>query len=201
MTYIAVTQRTQYVSENQEMRDALDQRWVEFFAVCGMIPLIIPNHDATTRRLISIFPLTGILLTGGNASPEREATESILLKHAIQTKIPVLGVCHGMQFIQQHFGVILNEIAGHVVPRQEILVNNKKIEVNSYHTIGTTQTSPELIAWAKAEDGVVKAVKHQSLPIVGVMWHPERLLPFHDRDILLFKKIYSGETACIEQLF
>lgn len=201
MTLIAVTQRTQFISEINETRDALDQRWLEFLTLCDLTPLIIPNHLATAQHLINSFSLQGVLLTGGNDSPERLASETALMEQAIQNKLPILGVCHGMQFIQEYFGVTLTQISGHVVPAMEIVVNENTVEVNSYHERGTTQTSPELIVWGRAYDGVVKAIKHRDLPIVGMMWHPERCSPFQDRDCQLFKKIYSGDAVCIEQLY
>jgi putative glutamine amidotransferase len=42
-----------------------------------------------------------------------------------------------------------------------------------------------------ADDGVVKAVRHVSKPITGIMWHPERTVPFSPKDIALFRAIFE----------
>ncbi len=53
----------------------------------------------------------------------------------------------------------------------------------------------ELEVWAKADDGVVKAIKHKELPVWGIMWHPERLTPFRPEDVELMQNILGrGET-------
>ena len=95
-----------------------------------------------------------------------------------------------MQFIQKFFGLTLNKISNHVCENQEIIVNGKCEMVNSYHDFGTTETNQELTVWARAHDGIVKAIKHVTLPIFGIMWHPERLTPFVQRDIKLVHHIF-----------
>jgi len=82
--------------------------------------------------------------------------------------------------------------AGHVAPRQVISINGEPAEVNSYHNFGATETRPPLEAWAFAEDGVVKAVRHTTERMMGIMWHPERLSPFASRDISLFQQFFGS---------
>jgi putative glutamine amidotransferase len=75
---------------------------------------------------------------------------------------------------------------GHVQHEQVITINGDRVKVNSYHRWGTRGTSPDLEVWAVADDGVVKAVRHKTLPILGVMWHPERIAPprLEDKELL-----------------
>ncbi|EKD54680.1 MAG: hypothetical protein ACD_60C00057G0005 [uncultured bacterium] len=201
MTFIAITQRTEHHAEHNESRDALDQRWHEFLNCCGATPLIIPNDSHLTQKIIKNIPIQGILLSGGNDSSSRAETETLLLEFAIQQKIPVIGICHGMQVIQKYFGLKLQKVLNHVSENLEIIINGIPEIVNSYHDYGTTQTSQELLVWAKAHDGVVKAIRHCDLPIVGIMWHPERYQPVRGRDIQLIKKIFLGEELRCEQSY
>jgi gamma-glutamyl-gamma-aminobutyrate hydrolase PuuD len=198
---VAVTQRTEYVSQYNETRDCLDRRWTELLTFCGITPLVIPNHCQAAQRIVEENSLQGVLFTGGNDSESRMLTEKWLLEFAMQNKLPVLGVCHGMQMIQQYFGVKLQKVSGHVAESQGIIINGVRTNVNSYHDEGATQTLPELIVWAKAEDGVIKAVQHSDFPITGIMWHPERCNPFKIRDIQLIKKVFAGEFLECGQLY
>lgn len=198
MTLVAVSQRTDHIADYNETRDALDQRWHAFFTVCGITPLLIPNHAQAANALLSHVPINGVLLTGGNDSDVRNEAENSLIKLAIERNMPLLGVCHGMQMIQRHFGVALHEVTGHVAAEQQITINNKPERVNSYHTIGATETTDELLVWARADDGVIKAVCHRELPLIGIMWHPERFNTFSNGDLGLLHQLFVSKQ--IEKL-
>lgn len=198
MKRILVTQRVDREPTRGERRDALDQAWHAFLADCDLLPLLVPNHAGAARALLSTVPFDGVLLTGGNDlasvggdAPERDEVELLLLRRAIAAGLPVLGVCRGMQIVLQHFGVGLIEVEGHVQSRLCIRVEGLAQDVNSYHRWGCRETCPELEVWARAEDGVVKAVRHRELPLFGVMWHPERMEPFRAADVALFRKVYA----------
>lgn len=190
MKLIAVTQRTQLIDEYHETRDCLDQRWYDFLLACDIIPCIVPNNLTITKKIIGCAKFSGVLFTGGNTSIQRSKTENFLLDFAIQKKMPVLGVCHGMQTIQQYFGDKLQKVYGHVSEKQEIWISGNRGIVNSYHDYGALNASSDFIVWAKADDGVLKAIRHKQLPIIGIMWHPERFKSFRDDDINLVKNIF-----------
>lgn len=193
MTLIAVSQRTDHIADYHETRDALDQRWTNFFSMCEVTPVLVPNHLHTANNLISQLSIDGILLTGGNDADARHEVEKALIKLAIKKQIPLLGVCHGMQMIQRYFGVQLYQVSGHVTEYQVITINGEREQVNSYHDTGTTASTDELMVWARADDGVVKAVCHRDLPIIGIMWHPERFNPFQDGDVGLVRQLFINK--------
>ncbi|MDP1574218.1 MAG: gamma-glutamyl-gamma-aminobutyrate hydrolase family protein [Coxiellaceae bacterium] len=192
MTLIAVTQRTDIITEYNETRDSLDQRWHEFLLICDLTPLIIPNNLEIAKKIINTIKLDGVLLTGGNDPLERKNTENFLLDLAIEKKIPVLGVCHGMQRIQTYFGTVLKKIPGHIMEKQKIFIGGLEEEVNSYHHYGTTEHTNGFDILARSDDGVIKAIQHQYLPIKGIMWHPERYTNFKESDIKLLTNIFFG---------
>lgn len=197
MKRIAVSQRTQFQSDYLETRDSLDQRWQSFLLACKLLPFIIPNHPINTQKLLRTYPIDGVLLTGGNDSPLRMQTETLLLDYAIANGLPVLGVCHGMQRIQQYFGLTLKPTPGHVADQMEITIQQSRATVNSYHQLGTQETTSDLEVWARADDKTIKAIKHRHLPIMGVMWHPERYHTPNQHDIDLFHTLFSGELTCV----
>jgi N5-(cytidine 5'-diphosphoramidyl)-L-glutamine hydrolase len=198
MTVVAVTQRVVTVAEVNERRDCLDQQWSAFLTSAGITPLLLPNRRDAALALLGRVETAGFLLTGGNDleslggdAPERDELENTLLKMAIEKQIPLLGVCRGMQVIQNAFGIELGPVSGHVTASQQVLVDNIPRAVNSYHNWGATRSSAEIPAFAIAEDGVIKGIRHAELPIMGIMWHPERRNPFSDRDIEMFRKHFT----------
>jgi len=200
MKVVALTQRVSVVPGYGERRDCLDQAWTKFLAACGLLPLLLPNVTETALALCEVADIAGLVLTGGNDlallggdAPERDAVEYALLDRAERRELPVLGVCRGMQVIQQRSGIPLRRVEGHVRQRQTIRVNGEPREVNSYHHFAAFDSRPPLDAWAVADDGVVKAIRHSALPITGIMWHPERCAPFSPADVALFRRVFGVE--------
>jgi len=132
-------------------------------------------------------------------SERRNIWEFEMIRCAIKNNTPILGVCRGMHIINLYFGgkvcknlfrtIGTKEHAGkdHNIIIEDGFINNfnqKKINVNSYHNQGVllNDLSNDLIMVAKSEDisnnyELVEMLKHKSLPIYGVQWHPERANP------------------------
>ena len=200
MKTVAVTQRVSVVPAYGERRDSLDQAWTRFLAACGLVPVLLPNVTAAALALCEGVGIAGLVLTGGNDlailggdAPERDAVENALLDMAERRGLPVLGVCRGMQMIQQRFAIPLCRVEGHVVQRQVIQIDGQRKELNSYHRFAAFDSRPPLEVWAVADDGVVKAIRHSAEPVTGIMWHPERCAPFSPADLILFRQVFGVE--------
>ena len=198
MRGIGVTQRVEVVGDYGERRDCLDQAWTKFLLTCGLLPILLPNVADAALALCDQAGIAGLLLTGGNDlaelggnAPERDEVENALLGFAERRRLPVLGVCRGMQVIQQRFAVPLRRVEGHVTPRQVIQIDHQPAEVNSYHHFAAFESRPPLQTWAMADDGVIKAVRHATSSITGIMWHPERCSPFRPADVQLFRHVFG----------
>lgn len=197
MKLIAVTQRV-VLEPNGERRDSLDQRWHPFLKACNLFPILIPNDSSLAETFLAQFPPDGILLTGGNDlcayggdAQERDATEKTLLDWAQKTGSPLLGVCRGMQMVLHAYGVPLVRLSDHAGSSHLIESDSVQRQVNSYHDWGATSCKTPLQPLAWSLDGVLEAVKHSSLPIYGIQWHPERMPEFNFTDLSLFKKVFS----------
>jgi putative glutamine amidotransferase len=200
MKAVAITQRVSVVPAYGERRDCLDQAWTKFLAACGLLPVLLPNVTEAALALCEGADIGGLVLTGGNDlaalggdAPERDAVENALLDLAERRRLPVLGVCRGMQVIQQRYGIPLRRVEGHVAQRQVIQIEGERKEVNSFHHFAAFDSRPPLEVWAVADDGVVKAIRHSAEPIMGIMWHPERSTPFSPADVVLFRKVFGVE--------
>jgi gamma-glutamyl-gamma-aminobutyrate hydrolase PuuD len=200
MKTVGVTQRVSVVPAYGERRDCLDQAWTRFLAACGLLPVLLPNFTEVALALCERAGIAGLVLTGGNNlealggnAPERDAVENAVLDWAVERRLPVLGVCRGMQVIQQRFAIPLQRVDGHVTPRQVIRIDGELIEVNSYHDFAALDSRPPFNVWAVAADGVIKAIRHSTQPITGIMWHPERNAPFSPADVALFRQVFAVE--------
>lgn len=198
MKKVAITQRVSVVPEYGERRDCLDQAWPRFLAACGLMPLALPNVVEVAKALCAGADVAGLVLTGGNDlatlggdAPERDATENAVLDVAESRGLPVLGVCRGMQVVQQRCAIPLRRVEGHVTRRQLIRVDGERTEVNSYHRFAAFETRPPLEVWAVADDGVVKAIRNAARSTTGIMWHPERMHPFAAADVALFRHVFK----------
>ena len=193
MKKILVTMREG--ENNNYLTDTIDKRWFAFMKNCGLLPVLVPNNIAIAEKLTKdIFD--GSILTGGDnieslgGSSARDSVENIIIKYSIKNKIPAVGVCRGMQKIQDFFGVSLEKTPNNISINQEILINKDKHIVNSFHDFGTYKDSSEFKVWAKGYDGVIKAINHEKYKISGIMWHPERINPFREYDIKYFKSLF-----------
>lgn len=173
-----------------EKRDAISHDWIYILENLGFTPIFIPNTLKNLDSFLKEFSFDGIILSGGENlgnDKSRDDTEKKLLSYAIDKKIPVLGVCRGMQLINDYFGGTLSVDNSNIHTKQNHLLKiiNKKfsmfsssnIDVNSYHknlilknTIGN-ELKPFAIC---NEDDTIEGFFHENYPIIGVMWHPER---------------------------
>jgi len=189
MKLIYVSQRVDVHSEYGERRDALDQRWARFLWHVRCIALPLFNHRESLHELLKTKPPDGIVLSGGPSVPERNDTDTTLIEHAIRSKIPLLGVCLGMQSIGQYFGGSLCKVEGHVAIRHKL---DCGMEVNSYHEMAIDRLSQGLEANKYSADGVIECIRHEVMPITGIMWHPERESIFDRQDIDLVREMFHS---------
>lgn len=201
MSLVGLTQRVVIDPNHGERRDALDQRWPLFLAAAGLGAVALPNEASLAVKLADKTGVSGIILTGGGDladyggdAPERDAAEVALLAWAHARKIPVMGVCRGMQAIQHKFGVRLHRIEGHVTASHPAVVEGARRDVNSFHNFATRETAPELEIWAHALDDSVEAIRHRTEKVSGIMWHPERCAPFDENDLKLFASFLGAST-------
>lgn len=198
MRSIIYTQRVEVIQNYDERRDCADQNIPKFLYTCGFSPVSIMNDPTIALQVCKEIVPKGIFFSGGNDlygyggnAPERDETEKLLLEYAVANKIPLLGICRGMQFIAHYYGCKLKPVENHVKKDHSIHGKIERNVVNSFHCMGVLQLTDPLIAIGCSKDGVVEALQHKSEAIAGIMWHPERVEGFDRDDIAMVKKFYE----------
>lgn len=194
---IAITMRIVDAEGYDEPRDALAQDWTGFMAEVfpGDNWMPFPNVGADAAELASAWDIDAIILSGGNdlgERPLRDATEKTLLTWALANDKPVFGVCRGLQVIQDFFGGNLAPCEGHVGTRHSVRVAGSGMDVNSFHNWCIPEAAPGLEVLAKDRQGHIEALVHESKPVAGVMWHPEREAICTETDTTLMRHVLIG---------
>ena len=99
-----------------------------------------------------------------------------LIKFALEKKIPLLGICRGMQSLCKFFNVKIKKIKGHVKKQHKIFLNEKVLLRNSFHNYGvySKDLDPRFKILGRAKDNSIEFINLKKTKIYGMMWHPER---------------------------
>jgi anthranilate synthase len=131
-----------------------------------------------------------ILISPGPGRPADFGVPA-LVRYAAQREIPVFGVCLGLQGIVEAFGGELGvlDYPMHGKPSEIVHQNQgvfeglpQNFQVGRYHSLFARRSSlpPDLEVTAESTDGVIMGVRHRTLPVEGVQFHPESLLTLND---------------------
>tara|TARA_Y100001958_G_C21093761_1_gene446059 strand:- start:74 stop:667 length:594 start_codon:yes stop_codon:yes gene_type:complete len=138
-----------------------------------------------------------LIIAGGNTITKfskqkedliRSKLDNFFFKKALNKKIPILGICHGSQFLANTFGAKLKRDINHGKLRSHNLVvkdklNKRIYKVNSYHNISIEKCPNALMVIGNTSEGYVEFFKHKRYNLTGIMWHPER-----EKKIKIFDK-------------
>jgi len=199
---MGISLRIERIEKYDEARDTISQDWIKLLKKIDVLPVLIPNSLDDVEIFLEEMEVDGIILSGGDNIgdfPERDRTEKKIIDFGIEKKLPIFGVCRGMQVLNNYFGgsIKANITTSHVGKPHAVQIVDKKIqglfgtnsfEVNSYHNniINPTMLGEELLPFALVDhDNTVEGYFHKKLPIIGVMWHPERDKNFKYESILL----------------
>ncbi|MBU1002915.1 MAG: aminodeoxychorismate/anthranilate synthase component II [Proteobacteria bacterium] len=95
----------------------------------------------------------------------------------IESGVPVLGICLGMQIINEHFGGRTDRLQGCVHGKTEdIVFLGHTRTVARYHSLYCSKLGPDLELTAGNAQGVPMAFRHRTLPVMGFQFHPESFL-------------------------
>jgi gamma-glutamyl-gamma-aminobutyrate hydrolase PuuD len=200
MKTIAISMGQQFIKDRNETIDFIDKKLIEFVSlqlnyevilISNFIQKNLTKQKKNLNLLLQSNKIKGIILSGGQdvgTNKLRDKTEITLIDFAIKNKIPLIGICRGMQLINFYFKGELKKVTGHVANTVKIysILTKKKREVKCFHSNGIKKIGKNLIEIYRSDDGTIEAFKGEKHRILGVMWHPERNQKLSTEDIKLF---------------
>lgn len=172
-------------------RDSFTWNLVHLFAECGARASVFQAEDTTLSELEAARPDL-LVLSPGPGHP-RDAGLAQAAARAFAGRIPVLGVCLGMQAIALAFGGAVEAAPAPVHGKVSEVRHDgsglfagvpSPLRVARYHSLAVNRMPAEFQAQADAGDGVVMALRHRHWPLAGVQFHPESFLTEAGREMM-----------------
>jgi para-aminobenzoate synthetase component 2 len=147
----------------------------------------------------------GVLISPGPGTPDKAGVSIAMIKFCAEKSIPLFGVCLGHQAIGEAFGAtvsrapeLLHGKTSHVIHNGTGVLANlpSPFTATRYHSLAVErETVPAVLEITGAtESGVVMSLRHTSLPIEGVQFHPESVLTEHGHQMLANWLVICGDT-------
>jgi anthranilate synthase component 2 len=173
--------------------DSFTYNLVQYFGELGA-EVLVHRNDEIGLADIEAFKPSHLVVSPGPCSPAEAGISVAAIQH-FAGKLPILGVCLGHQSIGAAFG-------GRIIRAQQLMHGKtsvihtsqqgvfadlpKDFTVNRYHSLAIERSScpAELEVTAWTDDGEIMGVRHRSLPIEGVQFHPESILTEHGHALL-----------------
>jgi para-aminobenzoate synthetase component 2 len=165
---------------------------VQYLGQLGAETTVVRNDEITVEAALDY---DGVLISPGPGTPEAAGISIEMIKFCAAKKIPLFGVCLGHQAIGVAFGATVSRAPELMHGKtSEIIHNCEGIYANlpspftatRYHSLAIERATvpEELQVTGETEGGIVMSVKHKSLPIQGVQFHPESVLTEHGHALL-----------------
>ncbi|ASP38596.1 aminodeoxychorismate/anthranilate synthase component II [Bacterioplanes sanyensis] len=178
--------------------DSFTYNVVQYFAELGADVKVVRNDEVSVQQIEALQP-DQLVISPGPCTPNEAGISMAAIEH-FAGKLPILGICLGHQSIGQVFG-------GHVVRAGQVMhgktsaVYHKNSGVfrglknpyraTRYHSLVVDKDRLpdclEVTAWTQNDDGSVEeimGIRHKTLAIEGVQFHPESILTEHGHDLL-----------------
>ncbi len=173
--------------------DSFTYNLVQYFNILGHEVEVVKNDEIKPEDIEDIN-IDAIVISPGPCSP-KEAGISVDVIKAYKDKYPILGVCLGHQSIGYAFGANIIKAKRLMHGKTSMITHDKgglyeglpnPFKAVRYHSLVIDKdTLPdEFIIDAVAEDGDIMGIRHKTLPIFGVQFHPESIVSECGFDIL-----------------
>lgn len=166
--------------------DSFTYNIVQYLGEAGCYPEVVRNDQKTVQELAGL-PIEALIVSPGPCYPKEAGISCEAIRYFSSKNVPVLGVCLGHQCIGEVFGARI-EHAPYLMHGKVSKIFHDGTDLfenipdgftaTRYHSlvIAPDSVPEELTVTARTEDGVIMAVRHKSLPVYGVQFHPESIL-------------------------
>ena len=177
--------------------DSFTYNIVQYLGELGAQVQTLRNDEVTLEELDAMHQqgaFQRLCISPGPCTPEQAGVSVAAIRH-FAGKLPILGVCLGHQAIGQAFGGKVVRAGQQMHGKTSVIECDqqgvfaglpRQFTVNRYHSLVIERASlpDELQVTATSEDGEIQGVRHQSLPVEGVQFHPESILSEHGHALL-----------------
>ena len=177
--------------------DSFTYNIVQYFGELGAQVEVFRNDEITVAEIearLNAGQLDRLVISPGPCSPAEAGISVAAIQH-FAGKLPILGVCLGHQAIGAAFGGTIVRAQQLMHGKTSVITTTQKgvfaglpaqFTVNRYHSLAIeSATCPDVLevtAWT--EDGEIMGVRHKTLAIEGVQFHPESILTEHGHAML-----------------
>jgi anthranilate synthase component II len=153
-------------------------------AVTGALPDVVQHDEVSAADVLSH---SHVVLSPGPGTPTDPQDFAVGLEVLRAGTVPVLGVCLGMQGLVTAYGGIVDRVEPAHGELTAVTHDGRGVfaEVPQgfaavrYHSLAALTVPEPLVVTARGDDGTVMGVRHASLPLEGVQFHPESVLSEH----------------------
>jgi para-aminobenzoate synthetase component II len=147
----------------------------------------------------------GVLISPGPGTPDKAGVSIAMINFCAEKSIPLFGVCLGHQAIGEAFGATVSRAPELLHGKTSQVIHNgagvlanlpSPFTATRYHSLAVERdTVPAVLEiTGSTESGVVMSMRHTSLPIEGVQFHPESVLTEHGHQMLANWLVKCGDT-------
>jgi len=172
--------------------DSFTYNLVQLFRSCDCKVAILRNDVVSSKSIREMNP-EALVISPGPKTPQKAGRSKQIIR-TFRNEIPMLGVCLGMQAI--------NEVHGGITRRAPIPMHGKRSQIRHsedvlfrgipelfcatrYHSLCVEIRTNDIVPIAWSADGVVMALRHRTLPMFGVQFHPESFLTEFGKEIAI----------------
>jgi len=173
--------------------DSFTYNIYRYMCELGAKVTVVRNDKVTVEDIACMNP-EKIIISPGPCNPDKAGISTSVIDY-FRSRLPILGVCLGHQCVGQAFGAIVGP-AGEIMhgKTSDIYHDGKGVFTDipspfaaiRYHSLSISKDEfpddLEISAWT--ENGIVMGVRHKSLPIEGVQFHPESIKTEYGKQLL-----------------
>lgn len=180
---------------------------VQYLAQLGAQCTVVRNDEIDVAQASRY---DGVLISPGPGTPERAGISVAMVRYCAEKNIPLFGVCLGHQAIAVAFGATVSQ-APELLHGKTSQVYHRGVGVladipspfnaTRYHSLAVERATlpKEIEITGETESGVVMSLRHRTLPIEGVQFHPESVLTEHGHEMLANWLVECGDTGARER--
>jgi para-aminobenzoate synthetase component 2 len=180
---------------------------VQYLAQLGADCTVVRNDEV---RADEASRYDGVLISPGPGTPDKAGVSIEMIKYCAEHSIPLFGVCLGHQAIGEAFGAKVSRAPELLHGKTSQVIHNatgvlanvpSPFTATRYHSLAVERdTVPEVLEVTGAtESGVVMSMRHKTLPIEGVQFHPESVLTEHGHHMLANWLVQCGDADAVKK--